>query len=625
MKPETLFIPIVLPSVLALIHILMARPGRFVREILSTAGAAVLLYFGFRLFFSNGLEWSVPWLGSGIDFELRLYPFSRFILLGLSGFLFLIVLYSTVKMANAQRNREYHTYLFLTAALANGAALANNFVLLVFFWEGLLLTLYGLITIGGQPSSHRTAVKSFIIGGFCDFCMILGIGMLWYLTKTLRMSDISVDPVRPVGLGMVSFILMMIGAIGKAGAMPFHTWIPDAALDAPVTVMAFIPATFEKLLGIYLLARISLDFFVLEMNSPLCIVLMTIGATTIVLAVFMALIQKDFKKLLSFHAVSQVGYMVLGIGTGIPVGIAGGIFHMINHAMYKCGLFLSAGSVEHRLGTTELKKLGGLRKEMPITALGFTVCALAISGVWPLNGFVSKEMVFHGAMETGHTVFAVAAWIGAIFTFASFLKAGHSVFLGPRSQDVPKTKESEVPMLIPILVLASLCILFGVYNQLPLRHFIQPIFEGRLHTAKPLDFSKHALDLFNPVAGISILCLFIALGIHWIGWSKAQKKAYLASEIVHRLPVMKNLYQWSEARVFDAYEQGIKVLKGLSHVLFIGFDRSVDFFYEQVVTVVGKALAAPIKKAHNGHYSNYLAWCISGLVVIAWAINRLMR
>jgi NADH-quinone oxidoreductase subunit L len=624
MKPETLLIPVLLPAIAAIVNLIVPKPGRNAREIFSTAGAALILYCGFRLFLMRDLEWSVPWLGSGIDFELRLYSFSRFILLGLSGFLFLIVLYSTVKMANAPRKREYYAYLFLTSALANGAALANNFVLLVFFWEGLLLTLYGLITLGGRQA-HRTAVKSFIISGFCDFCMILGIGILWTLTNTLRMSDVALNPVHPAGLGTAAFILMMIGAIGKAGAMPFHTWIPDAALDAPVTVMAFIPAAFEKLLGIYLLARISLDFFVLEPNSPMSIVLMTIGAATIVLAVFMALIQKDFKKLLSFHAVSQVGYMVLGIGTGIPVGIAGGIFHMINHAMYKCGLFLSAGSVEHRLGTTELKKLGGLRREMPITALGFTVCALAISGVWPLNGFVSKEMVFHGVLQTGHKIFAVAAWVGVIFTFASFLKAGHSVFFGPRNPEAKETKENEAPITIPILVLAALCVLFGVYNQLPLKSFIEPIFEGRIRMAGHLDFSRHALDLFNPIAGISILCLLIALGIHWFGWKRAQKKAYLASEIIHNLPVVKNLYQWSEARFFDLYEHGIRFLKGLSHVLFVGIDRNIDFFYERAITAVGKALGGILKKAHNGHYANYLAWCISGLAVIVWAINRLVR
>jgi len=237
---------------------------------------------------------------------------------------------------------------------------------------------------------------------------------------------------------------------------------------------------------------------VLKVGSPMAMVLLIIGAATIVLAVFMALIQKDFKKLLSFHAISQVGYMILGIGTAIPIGIAGGIFHMINHAMYKTGLFLSAGSVEHRAGTTELKKLGGLAREMPWTAFGFSVCALAISGVWPLNGFVSKEMVFHGALETGYPIFAIAAWVGAIFTFASFLKAGHSVFFGPRSTEVPKTKDSEWPIVLPILILAVLCITFGVYNKLPLENFIQPVVAGQAEPGQHLDFTAGRPESVHP-------------------------------------------------------------------------------------------------------------------------------
>ena len=475
MTPKMLLLPILLPAVLAVLFLVLPRTLRLVRDALALAGAAVLLYYGFVFFSLKTLELSVPWLGLGIDFELRLYHFSSFILLALAGFLILITLYATVKMKDAPRAGEFFAYVFLTAAFANGAALANNFVPLVFFWEGLLVTLYGLITIGGRPTSGRTAVKALLISGFCDFSMILGIGLLWTISGTLTMSEISVEP---TGIAAVAFVLMMVGAAGKAGAMPFHTWIPDAAVDAPVTFMAFLPAAFEKLLGIYLLARISLDFFKLKPGSGLAILLMIVGAVTIVLAVLMALVQKDLKRLLSYHAVSQVGYMILGIGTAVPFGIAGGIFHMINHAMYKSGLFLSAGSVEHRTGTTELKKLGGLRKEMPLTAFGFTVCALAISGVWPLNGFVSKEMVFHGALETGYTVFAVAAWIGAIFTFASFLKAGHSVFFGDRTREVPAVKESPPGIVIPILALAALCILFGVYNKLPLRAFIQPILEG---------------------------------------------------------------------------------------------------------------------------------------------------
>jgi NADH-quinone oxidoreductase subunit L len=622
MTPKMLLLPILLPAVLAVLFLLLPRTLRLARDALAMAGAAVLLYYSFVFFSLKDLRFNVPWLGMGIDFDLRLYHFSSFILLALAGFLILITLYSTVKMKDAPRVREFFAYVFLTAAFANGAALANNFVPLVFFWEGLLVTLYGLITIGGRPTSGRTAVKALLISGFCDFCMILGIGLLWTVSGTLTMSEISMEP---KGLAAVAFVLMMIGAAGKAGAMPFHTWIPDAAVDAPVTFMAFLPAAFEKLLGIYLLARISLDFFKIRPGSGLSLLLMIVGAVTIVLAVLMALVQKDFKRLLSYHAVSQVGYMILGIGTAVPFGIAGGLFHMINHAMYKCGLFLSAGSVEHRTGTTELKKLGGLRKDMPLTAFGFTVCALAISGVWPLNGFVSKEMVFHGALETGYTVFAIAAWVGAIFTFASFLKAGHSVFFGERTREVPAVKESQPAIVVPILVLAALCITFGVYNKLPLTLFIQPILEGHVEAGAHLDFTGHALDIFNPVALISIACLVLAFLLHRYGFLKSGRKAYMASEPIHNLPGVHKLYDLAEARVFDPYEQGVKVLQGLSAFLFKAIDRPIDFFFEKIVTVTGEKFTGVLKKAHNGHYANYLAWCLAGLIIIAGTISLLAK
>jgi len=316
---------------------------------------------------------------------------------------------------------------------------------------------------------------------------------------------------------------------------------------------------------------------------------------------------------------------VLGIGTAIPIGIAGGIFHMINHAMYKSGLFLSAGSVEHRAGTTELKKLGGLAREMPWTTFGFVVCALAISGVWPLNGFVSKEMVFHGAVETGSLVFAIAAWVGAIFTFASFLKAGHSVFFGERTREVPSVRESQPALVLPILILAGLCILFGVYNKLPLTVFIQPILGGHAEAGAHMDFTSHALAVLNPIALISIGCLVLAFLLHRYGFLKSGRKAYLASEPVHNLPGVHRLYDLADRRVFDPYEQGVKALHGLSVVLFKAVDRPIDFVFEKIVTVTGAKFTGILKKAHNGHYANYLAWCLAGLVILAGLIGLLAK
>ena len=623
MTPMTLLWMILLPAVSAVALILIPKTVKRIREALALLSAAVSLYLGFALFAAKDLVWSANWLGAGIKMELRLYQFSAFILLGLAGILFLITLYSVAKMKDHPRIREYYAYLFLSAALAFGAVLADNFVPLVFFWEGLLITLYALISLGGK-TAHRTATKAFIISGFCDFAMILGIGIVWSLSGTMTISQVSLKPEGPAAL---AFILMMIGAIGKAGAMPFHTWIPDAAIDAPVTFMALMPGAFEKLLGIYLLVRIALDIFKLEPGSGLSLLMMVVGAGTIVLAVMMALIQKDLKRLLSYHAVSQVGYMILGIGTALPIGIAGGIFHMINNVIYKSGLFLSAGSVEHRAGTTELRKLGGLAKEMPFTAIGFSVCALAISGLWPLNGFVSKEMIFHSAVESGSVIFAVAAWVGAIFTFASFLKAGHSIFFAPRSEErAPgKVKDSPAAMLVPILILALLCIVFGVFNKLPLSNFIQPVVQAQAEAGEHLDFTTHALALFNPIAGISMACLLLAVGLHAYGFKRGGRKAYLVSEPIHQAPFFKQMYDGAEKKFFDLYEQGVKFLRGLSWVLFKGIDRPIDAFFEKGVTAVGSGFTGILRKAHNGHYANYLAWGLGGLVVIVALISILLK
>lgn len=617
MNIDILLQPIVLPGLLALLLALVPGRTKNVREIVSVLGSGAMLYIAYMLFTVKNATLSIPWIGNGMDFDLRLYGFSAAVLLWVNIFTFLVVLYSCVKMAGTQRLREYYPYVFLTNMFASGAVLSDNLILFMFFWGAMLVTLYLLIWLGSYDS-WKTALKSLVILGFCDFCLLLGILILWHITGTLKMSAIAAAPVKPVGLAMAAFLLMTTGAIGKGGAMPFHNWIPDAATDAPVTVMAFIPASLEKLLGIYLLARISLNLFILQPNSALSIILMSIGAFTIVCAVMMALVQKNLKRLLAYHAVSQVGYMILGIGTGIPLAIVGGIFHMFNHAIYKSGLFLSAGAVEHKTGTTDLKKLGGLMKNMPVTGACFMVCALSISGVWPLNGFVSKEMIFHGTYETGMLIFVIAAWVGAIFTFASFLKATHSVFLGPRTTEVPEVTENNWSMLAPMLVLSGFCILFGVYSALPLKLFVEPAMEGHLG-AEGLSYA-HNLALFNPIAMISMLCLAIALGLHLYGWNKGGKKAVLASEPVHDLPVLHTIYNLAQHRVFDFYEQGIKLLRFISAILYYVIDRPIDFIYEKVVTIAGRIVIFIMKAFHNGSYSNYLAWSLSGLLVIAWAM-----
>jgi len=252
---KILLLPIFIPLLAGVSCFLIKRLTR-VREIIALSAGLANLALAIILLKAN-IGYSLPWLGQGVEFSLRLYNFSAFIIFATAGFGFLVVLYSAVFMRGRDYLDQFYAYLLLTISFVNGAVLADNLLIMLFFWEGLLVTLYALISTGGRQA-FKTATKALVIVGVSDICMMAGIALTKHLAGTLEISKINL----PLGsLGSVAFILLVIGAISKAGAMPFHTWIPDAAEDAPLPFMAIIPASLEKLLGIYFLARICLEMF----------------------------------------------------------------------------------------------------------------------------------------------------------------------------------------------------------------------------------------------------------------------------------------------------------------------------------------------------------------------------
>jgi NADH-quinone oxidoreductase subunit L len=557
--------------------------------------------------FGRSASWVSDWAGPGVEFALRLDRFSGFIQLAAAGFAAAVALYSLPFMAARPFRRTYYAMLLLSLAMTNGAVLADHLVALLFFWEGLLLTLFGMIAIG-RPGAFKTAIKAFVIVGVTDLCLMLGIALAGAKAGTLRMSalDLPLD-----GIGCAAMLLMMVGAVSKAGSMPFHSWIPDAAVDAPLPFMAFLPASLEKLLGIYLLSRITLEMFAFTASSWISPVLMTLGAITILLAVMMALVQRDYKRLLSFHAISQVGYMMLGIGTAVPVGIVGGIFHMINHAIYKSGLFLTAGAVERQTGTTDLARLGGLGRRMPVTFLCFIVTAASISGVPPFNGFFSKELVYDGALSRG-VVFYLAAVLGSFFTAASFLKLGHAAFLGRRGPASESAREAPLAMLVPMLVLAGFCVLFGLANGLPLRHLVQPVLgEARLAGHDFAGLPENAM-----LAVVTVLVLAAALFNHWMG-SRAAGSGLGASDHIHHAPGLGAVYARAERGEFDPYEVGRRIANPGARALWF-LDRAADWITETAPLRLAMAAGRALRAAHNGSYVRYILWGLLGSALGYW-------
>jgi len=534
----------------------------------------------------------------------RLDNLSLFILGAITLFGVLLFLYSLSFMSGKPHRRQFYLYYFLTLIFAAGAVAANNLLLILFFWEAMLLTLFGLIFIGGERS-YRTALKALIIAGVADLCLMFGIILTARLAGTLTFSAIHLSA---AGAGGIAFLFLLLGALGKSGCMPFHSWIPDAANDAPLPFMALYPGALEKLIGIYFLARITLETFKLEQASWLSFLLMSVGGVTIILAVMMALIQKDYKKLLSYHAISQVGYMVLGIGTLVPAGIVGGLFHMINNALYKSCLFLTGGAVEKQTGTSDLNQISGLAKTMPITFACFLIAAFSISGFPGTNGFFSKELIYEAALERGWIFYLLAA-AGSFFTAASFLKLGHAAYFG---QSDKKAKEASWAMLLPMIILAVICLVFGLYNVLPIRDVIQPIVKA-----------EHDLSGWPANPYLTLVTVLVLLGAvlnHWLGVKRAGK-ALGAADHIHHAPVLKVLYEKAEKKYFDPYEWGMKAAEGLAKFLH-WTDRMVDAVFEVVLVRITAGLSYWTKEAHNGNFALYMIWSLIGAAIVMIALLR---
>jgi len=549
----------------------------------------------------------------------RIDGLNGFIVFAIGVFGFLIVLYSLKYFKPATKLNIYFACILWSLSASFGAVLANDLIVLLVFWGFLGLTLYLLIQ-ATSDNSKKAAKKTFVIVGGSDCLMILGIAIIYLLSGTFQIDKIKLATNGSM-LATAAFICLAIAAFAKAGAMPFHTWIPDMAKVSPAPVIAFLPASLDKLLGIYLLARISLNIFTL--NQGLSTTLMLIGVFTIIAAVFMAMVQHDLKKLLSYHAVSQVGYMVLGIGTGNPIGIAGGIFHMLNHAIYKSCLFLCGGSVEQKTGTTDLDKLGGLatKGSMPITFITFVAASLAISGVPPFNGFVSKWMIYQGLIEKlmvsgGRltvVLILVAAMFGSALTLASFMKLIHAIFFGQKPKDTNANTTGEVAwqMWVPQAVLALSCLVFGVFAfSFPLKYFIFPALSALNITWVTTGFP----GFWQPglATTLIIICLLLGALIFFISNKLGSKlkisKAFIGGELlpeetrvtgvdfyqtISDVPFLKRMYGFAEQKIFDIYEWG----------------REIVFL-----------VAGIISAAHTGNLHIYVAWVVLGVITLFFVI-----
>ena len=617
MEINILYIPVFLPLIVGFVLLFLPNKLKSASSALTLIISIITFILGIRIFTGgeSASTWSILKL-ENVNLELLLIttPLSKFVLLFAMGFGLLITLYSLKSRATSDERRTTNIYygaILLTIGGSAGILLSNHLLFLLIFWEIVTVALYLLISTGGR-NSNFAATKSFAMIGASDAAFMLGVFMIWSLSGTFIISDISLA--TNSALPIIAFLLLMTVAITKAGALPLHTWLLTSGEYAPASVMALLPAAIDKLLGIYLLVIVVKEIFILS-SPALSTILAIIGAATVIIAVMIAMVQHNLKKLLSYHAISQVGYMVLGIATGTPVGIAGGVFHMLNHAIYKCCLFLCGGAVEQAAGTPELDRLGGLGKKMPITFVTCLIAALSISGIPPFNGFVSKWMVYQGLIQmdpakTGTAanlwpVWLTCAMFGSALTLASFVKLLHSMFLSRLPDELKEVKEVSPLQTGPMIVLALLCVFFGIFYHVPLKLFIYPA----LNTPETAIFGTWH-------SALATILIIIGIGLGGLIWVVAKLSRNIRTvptwtcgevqnnedmripgthfyKTVSSMGGLKQLYTGQEKGYFDPYDQSRKC---------------------------GLTLTAFLRWLHSGVLPMYLTWVTLGLLIIIFIV-----
>jgi multicomponent Na+:H+ antiporter subunit A len=380
----------------------------------------------------------------------------------------LVLLYSVDYMAEEESATRF--YSIILAFIAGLVVLVYSANLLIFYlgWELVGLCSFSLVGFWYKnPEAVKGARKVLLMTHLAGYGLLAAILIIYARTGSTLWTDPAVGQSMTGGL----FVLMLVALAAKSVQFPLHTWIPEA-MAAPTPVSALLHAACYVKAGVYLAAR--MHSFA-RWPESWSVMMLSVGTVTMLVGVLYALVQTDLKRLLAFSTVSQIGYMITGIGLGTPLGIAAGLLHCINHGFFKSSLFLAAGSVQHATGTRDMDQLGGLATKMPRTTAVWMIGVGSMMGIPLMSGFASKWLVYTAALQKGMVIPALAAWIASIGTVYIGVKATSSVFLGNTQKRTKDAHESPAMMTLGMGLLSLVTIGLGIAPQVVVRLLINPV------------------------------------------------------------------------------------------------------------------------------------------------------
>lgn len=459
--------------------------GRFVKEFNKYFTSCILLFLVIISFYSlinTGEIVSVYKVGGWepvnkipIGIYMVMDGFSAIVvcIINLIGLISAIYSISYIKRYTAE-NYFYALFCLMIAGM-NGVVLSGDLFNIFVFLEISVISAYSLVAFGVEKNELEASFKYQVLGSIASFLILFGIGFIYWKAKTLNIADIKEAFSTGYDRSFYLFVQLLIlcGFGLKAAIIPFHAWLPDAHSSAPSPISAMLSGVLIKAVGICVIIRLFFNMFVI--SESMAILITTLGALSMLIGVFLAIGQWDIKRLLAYHSISQMGYVILSVGIGMilvargvrqevaALAITGGLFHLINHAAFKGLLFLNAGAIEYTVGTRNLKEMGGLAKLMPATSATSFVASMSISGIPPFNGFFSKLIIIIAAIMARFYLLAALAVVVSIITLASFLKFQRYAFYDKNEyQGENKPREVPFPMVFSMIVLSVICVLLSM-------------------------------------------------------------------------------------------------------------------------------------------------------------------
>lgn len=451
---------IIVPLLTAFLIPIVSRRRDEGAAVLSLAAATSLLVLAVYGFF--GLEggtwvyrmgaWKLP-----IGINLVLDAFSAFMLIMVGLIALTSLIFSVKYIRHLGRDWRYYALFMILVAGMNGVVITGDLFNLFVFMEIALIAALALVAFGGRAHEFEASFKYAIMASISSSLILLGIAVVYGATSMLGLATIaqSLGQKSPL-IVLWTGVLFMAGFGVKAAAMPFHAWLPDAHSSAPSPISAMLSGVLIKSLGVYVLLRLFYNVF----GAPALFlkIFLGLGAVSILLGNLLAIGQWDLKRLLAYSSIGQVGYILLAAGLGTPLGLAGAVFHMINHAIFKSLLFYNAGALETALGTRDLRQMGNVARLLPVTSRTSMVASLAIAGIPPFNGFFSKLVIIIAAVQAGQPMVALVAVVGSLISMAAYLKVQRYGLRGERPV-VGLVGRVDGAMKTAMVVLAALCLL----------------------------------------------------------------------------------------------------------------------------------------------------------------------